>query len=137
MKKKKATRRSKSKFASLEPQYNLKSRQELIDYDYIQKLSDKEKKWLAKFTEEYVNASLDEAHPRKNLHNSKRLRKDCYDRNNARNRDVLTKAKASGKFHYIDDVFKSEEDLSEVLEELLESRDDGSDQGPGFEEEES
>ncbi len=32
------------------------------------------------------------------------MRKDCYDRNNARNRDVLTKQKAQNKNVYLDDI---------------------------------
>ena len=38
-------KRSRSKFPALEPKYNLKSRQELYDFDYLDKLSDKEKEW--------------------------------------------------------------------------------------------
>jgi hypothetical protein len=73
----------------------------LIDYDYLDKLTPDMLEYLNQFTEEFVNASFDK-NPRKNLHKSKRLRKDCYDRNNARNRDILTKAKAQGKAQTFD-----------------------------------
>lgn len=63
----------------------------LIDYDYVGKLSEKDKQWLNKFTEEYTNARFKPV-PSQNLHKNKAMRKDCYDRNNARNRDILTKA---------------------------------------------
>ena len=96
MKKKKQSKRSREKYPALKPEFNLKTRYELIDYDYINKLSEDEKKWLNKFTEEYTNASLDTKNPKKNLHKTKKLRKDCYDRNNARNRCILTKANATG-----------------------------------------
>lgn len=101
----KKNKRAKVKYSALDPTVNLKTRYELIsDYDYIDKLSEKEKAWLNKFTKEYVNADLDTKKKTKNLHRSDRLRKDCYDRNNARNRCVWTKCKASGKFSSIDDV---------------------------------
>lgn len=97
------TRRSKEKYSNLKPQYNLRSRTEVIDYDYLDKLNDKEKAYLNKFNKEYVNASLDVKSPRKNLHKNKALIKDCHDRNNARNRDVLTMQKAMHILAYIED----------------------------------
>jgi hypothetical protein len=109
MAKKKINRRMKAKFPALKPEFNLKRRKELIDYDYIDKLSDKEKEWLNKFTEEYINASF-----RKNqapLHKTKKLRKNCYDRNNASNRDILTIAKVTARAVSIDELREGVEDL--------------------------
>lgn len=100
--KKKENRRSENKFASLRPELNLKSRTELLDYDYLHKLTDVEKTWLAKFTEEYVNANIPKDKPR--LHKTKKLKKDCYDRNNSRNRDIYTKSKAGGKLMYLEEM---------------------------------
>lgn len=101
----KKTKRAKVKYPALDPTVNLKTRYELIsDYDYLDQLTEQEKAWLNKFTKEYVNADLDTKRKSKNLHRSDRLRKDCYDRNNARNRCVWTKCKASGKFVSIDEV---------------------------------
>lgn len=95
MKKTKKTRRDEKKYPALSKTVNLKTRQDLIDYDYIDKLSDKEKKFLNQFTEEYTNASFKKG---KRLLNKKiQSEKDCYDRNNARNRCILTRAKAAGK----------------------------------------
>lgn len=104
------TKRSKEKYPALKPHLNLKSRYDLIDYDYVDQLSDEEKEWLNKFTEEYVNANLDSKNSKKNLHKSKKLKKDCYDRNNSRNRDILTRAKAQGKdidFHGLEHELSS------------------------------
>lgn len=104
---KKKTKRSRIKYSALDPTVNLKTRYELIaDYDYIDKLSEEEKAWLNKFTKEYVNADLDTKKTSRNLHKNKELRKDCYDRNNARNRCIWTKCKASGNFVSIDEVPK-------------------------------
>lgn len=119
MKKKKQTKRSREKYPALKPEVNLKTRYELIDYDYLNKLNDNEKAWLNKFTEEYTNASLDTKNPRKNLHKTKKLRKDCYDRNNARNRCILTKANATGMVESYDNVkieIEYEENLIDTLD---------------------
>ena len=117
-KKKKSSRRSKVKYPNLNQSYNLRTRTDLIDYDYLDQLSDKEKAWLDKFTKEFVGASMDK-NPRKNLHKNKKLRKSCYDANNSRNRDVLTRAKAMGKALYIDDVVTNESELNDLLRESL------------------
>lgn len=91
MKKKKKTKRSQRKHAALDPKLNLKTRQHLIDYDYIDKLSEEEKDWLNKFTEEYVNASMD----RKNLANNTspelEWKQECDRLNNARKNDLYTR----------------------------------------------
>ena len=119
----KKTKRAKVKYSALDPTVNLKTRYELIaDYDYLDKLNDQEKAWLNKFTKEYVNADLDTKRKSKNLHKTDRLKKDCYDRNNARNRCVWTKCKASGKFVSIDEVPKKiieNENYEEFLIEKL------------------
>lgn len=106
MKKKAPSRRSQKKFPALDPKFNLKIRQELIDYDYISKLSEEEKKFLNTFTEEYVNANFQ--HKNKKLHRNKRLKKDCYDRNNSRNRDIMSRSVAGGKLEFIEDLLQSE-----------------------------
>ena len=72
-------------------------RQEYMDYDYIDKLDDKTKQWLADFTNEYYNASVGKQKDKgKNnrFHKSKKEVKDCQHRNNLRNNDVYGKAKA-------------------------------------------
>lgn len=98
------SKRAKAKYPALKPELNLKTRYELIDYDYIGKLNEEEKKWLNQFTEEYVNASLDSENVENNFHNTQELKRDCYRRNNARNRDILTRAKASGNHVSTDEL---------------------------------
>lgn len=100
----KTNQRSRTKYPALNPQFNLRSRTELLDYDYLSKLTDKELKYLNKFTEEFVNASVDVKKPWRNLHKSKKSMRECFNRNNARNRDVLTQQKAMGKHIYLDDI---------------------------------
>lgn len=115
-KKKKNNRRARAENSALKPELNLRARFELIDYDYLNKLSPKELKWLNKFTEEYVNANL--SGQSKKLHNTKELKKDCYDRNNARNRCVYTKAKASGNVVDTEVVEVFEVDEDEIVESI-------------------
>jgi hypothetical protein len=113
-------RRNLSKYPALDPSLNLKSRTELLDYDYLNKLSDEELNWLNKFTEEYVHANLDTAKPRNNLHRTKSLRKECYDRNNARNRDVLIRQKAQNKSIYLEEIKEKGKDDQERLDAHIE-----------------
>jgi hypothetical protein len=86
MSQKKKSRRSACEFPALEPAMSPKARWEVMDHDYIHKLSPEEKRWLNNFEEEYTHASFN--HDGKKLHRTKKQRKLCYDRNNARNRDM-------------------------------------------------
>lgn len=113
--KKKKTRRSATKYPALEPKFNLKSRYELIDYDYLDQLTEKDKDWLNTFTEEYTGANFN--HGKKKLHKTKKLKKSCYDMNNSRNRCQLTKAKASGKYDSLSDI--DEADILIDMEDRL------------------
>lgn len=112
----KRNRRTEDTYPALKPKLNLKTRTELIDYDYLDKLSPDEKKWLNKFTEEYTNANLDYKNLSNNLHNTKELKKDCTDRNNSRNRDILTRAKASGNAYYLEDLKNNPEYRKQINE---------------------
>lgn len=134
-KKKSGARRSRTPYPALRQELNLRIRYENIDYDYIDKLSDDEKKWLNKFTEEYTNASFN--NNKKPLHKTNKLRKDCYDRNNARNRDIMSRSKAKGDgLLYIEDLkkevntieFKEDDLIAQYLDEQTEQfNDPGSD----------
>lgn len=111
-KKKPKNRRESLKYPALDPTFNLKSRFEVIDYDYLDELSEKEKAWLNNFTEEYTNANF--KHKGKRVHKNDTVvktvkttgrkrkidlaKQEAEHRNNARNRCVLTKAKASGMY---------------------------------------
>lgn len=67
---KKKTKRNQTKYPALDKTYNLKTRTELYENDYIngyhdeetgmsfRPLNDKEKEYLNKFNEEYINASF-------------------------------------------------------------------------------
>jgi hypothetical protein len=94
---KKTTKRSAAKYPALRPELNPRTRYELLDYDYLDKLNQDEMQWLQDFTEEYVHANFN--HPGRRIHKGRKhaqYKKDCYDRNNARNRCIWSRAKAAG-----------------------------------------
>lgn len=93
--KKPKNRRENEANPNLNPRFNLKTRSDLIDFDYLDKLNPKELAFLNQFVKEEINAGVDK-NPKKNRFNkTKKDVKRCYDKNNARNRDVLSRAKAS------------------------------------------
>lgn len=88
------------KFPGLKHSVNSKTRQHLIDHDYIDKLNDEEKAWLSKFNEEYISGTFEkdenDEYTDNNFHKTFEERKSCWDRNNARNRCQYTRAQAIG-----------------------------------------
>jgi hypothetical protein len=114
------TKRQRSKFPNLDPTLNLKIRyDEVADLDYIDKLSPAEKAWMNKFMGEYVGAKLKKTNSG-NLHNSKELKKSCYDRNNSRNRDIYSRSKARDSLTDIEELKKNQLEM----ESALDSKDD-------------
>jgi hypothetical protein len=98
------SRRSKIKYPALDPLYNTKLRREYLDIDYLHKLSDEEKEFLNKFMEEWMGGSFKKNengnYTHENLHRKKKERKECYTRNNARNRCLFGIKKSSGLLTY-------------------------------------
>lgn len=92
--------RNKVKYPGLKKQYNSKVKQEYMDIDYIDKLSEDQKLYMSDFLEEYYGANLDFKDLKNNrFHKTKEEKKHCTDRNNARNRCVYGIAKAGGKMN--------------------------------------
>lgn len=196
--KKKKTKRSEAKYPALDKTYNLKTRTDLYDFDYInghhdeetgittRALNDKEKLWLNNFVEEYVNADFDPNrkriqkkkkvdHPKNsdlkkigavlldyfkvmnedikksNITNSSKAnlrrllakfknemrakikdeykyimdyyKKEAYDNNNSRNRCILTKAKASGKYVSTSDLAEGRYLVEDTEDNIIEKLD--------------
>mgnify|MGYP003333179129 FL=1 len=95
-------RRNAKKYPAVDVRLNLKTRyEEIADIaSYFDKLPKEAKDWMHSFTEEWVNAKFD--HKGKKIHKEVEQKRAIYNRNNARNRDILTKAKACGKYVEID-----------------------------------
>ena len=58
---------------------------------------------------------------------SKALKKDCYGKNNARNRDILTRQKAQGQHIYIEEIKESDNSIKDFLGEERDNLDNTSD----------
>lgn len=104
-----------------------KIRKDLFDQDYLDKLSNKELDWLDKFNREFNQADFES--PGRPHHRTKADRKICYDRNNARNRDSYSRAKARDALEGIDDAFNKkiynpEDELIESIDSSVQSDDD-------------
>lgn len=82
-------------------------RREYLDQDYIDKLSDKEKQWLSNFNEEWLGANFN--HEGEVIHKKKAQKREIYNRNNARNRCVLSVSKARN-------AIINDEELKNIME---------------------
>lgn len=93
--KSKKTKRSRTKYPALTLRVNSRVRQDRIDFDYLDKLSEEELTWLNKFMEEENGASF--KNDGTDFNKTKEERKKIYDANNRNNRDQygLTKAKVA------------------------------------------
>lgn len=112
-------KRKNVKHASLTKRFNSRIRQEYIDMDYIDDLDDTVKKnklpngkmvtdkeWMSIFMSEWNNASVTgikdktgKTAKKNNLHRTPKEAKECTDRNNSRNRDIYSIAKAQNMVH--------------------------------------
>jgi hypothetical protein len=94
--------------------------------EYLHKLDDEEKLWLAKFMNEYNNARMDFKNLDNNLHNTQELKKACTDRINARNRCIYSIEKAKGLLDFAGSDYELESYLygSENAEFEIEEEDD-------------
>ena len=72
-----------------------KHKQWAVDQDYVHKLSKEEQDFLGQFNQEYYRNRVKKGDPNA-LHNTDKLRKDCYARENSANRDLFA-IKSVGK----------------------------------------
>jgi len=133
---KKRKKRDVVKYPGLNKTLFSKVKQEYHDIDYIDQLSDKEKSYLSQFMGEYLGAQLNEdtlknKYNRKAKHKSKKHRKDCFDRNNARQRDIYGLGRAMGclddydSSHVADYLeYLSEEETSGYEDEMIKKIDE-------------
>lgn len=81
-------RKKTPKDTGLKKKYYPKTKRELCDFDYLDKLTDSEREWLNTFMEEYAKAHINHGKKRKL---KKHQIKEVYRQNNARNRDMWNK----------------------------------------------
>lgn len=112
-------RRNSKKYPAIDVSLNLKTRYEEISdiASYFNKLPKEAKEWMHSFTEEWVNAKFD--HKGQKIHKEVEQKRQIYNRNNARNRDILTKVKACGKYIEIDNPKSKKISNGENLEDYL------------------
>lgn len=117
---KKISRRSRAKNPALEPKFTLKSRLELLDYDYLDKLSEKDLAWLNKFTDEELGASFSDKN-KDNLNKTDEEKRIIYTRNNKRNNDVMTHKKTRKLLDYVSDkeLERIEVDVEDALISII------------------
>lgn len=128
MKKKKVVknRRNQEKYPALRPELNLKTRQELIDYDYLDKLSPKELQWLNDFTEETVNTKFDRDNLDNNINFKLEHKQEADRANNRRKTDLYLKLKVGNMLDDWEDYKTRVASAEEILEEFDELSDSDS-----------
>lgn len=99
--KKKNNKRSSTKYPAFNPKLNTRLRQEFLDIDYVDKLSEEEKEFLHRFMEEEVNASF--SNTNKDINKTKEEKRAIYNKNNARNRCLYSNKKATGLLEFSED----------------------------------
>jgi hypothetical protein len=94
-------KRDLEKYPALNPRLNAKTRFEVLDMDYLKKLDEESLRYLNQFMGEYVSGAFkkDEKgeYSPENLHKTVEERRECYTRNNTRNRCGLTISNATGQ----------------------------------------
>lgn len=110
------SRRDRAENPALDKKFMPRVRQELIDYDYLDQLSTKEKEWLNKFTDEYVNASF--KRDGTDIQPYDKYGKDSNDRNNARNRCLYTALKNKANKHNNKKLLNYDSVLTDVEDEM-------------------
>jgi len=106
--KKQKKKRDLEKYPALNPRLNAKTRAEVLDMDYLKKLNEEELKFLNQFMAEYVSGSFKKdaigTYSDDNFHKTAEERRECYTRNNIRNRCGLTVSNATGQTYRSSDI---------------------------------
>jgi hypothetical protein len=111
-------KRDLDKYPALNPRLNAKTRFEVLDMDYLKKLDDAELKFMNQFMAEYVSGAFkktdDGTYSSDNFHKTVDERRECYSRNNTRNRCGLTISNATGQTYRCDDISAFMDSLTDV-----------------------
>lgn len=112
-------RRESKKYPAVDVTLNLKTRYEEISdvAEYFDTLPEDAKEWMHSFVEEYINAKFN--HKGKKIHRKTKQKREIYNRNNARNRDILTQSKACGKYVEMDNPMSKKIGVGELMEDYI------------------
>jgi len=108
----KKLKRKDNPFAALDPKLNLKSRYNEIEdlASYANTLPLEAKQWLNAYAEEEIIGNRYHKGQKLNDFEDPKTRSRIYNRNNARNRCILTREEAQGTLNYLYELEKDEDD---------------------------
>ncbi|MFM1781356.1 MAG: hypothetical protein RLZZ181_121 [Pseudomonadota bacterium] len=115
---KKKTRRSKQKYPGLVKGCYSKIKQEFFDIDYVNKLTEEEKQWL----NDFMNGDLGANTKNNPVFEEYEEKRECWKKNNARNRDIYSIARATGT---LSGYTINPSDSIDLEESLIEHIDEG------------
>jgi len=103
---KKKSRRSDLEFPALSPHHNLKSRYEEIEdlASYAHTLSKENQAWLNSYAQEEICANFNHNGQKLNDSSDPEVRRRVYNRNNQRNRCIMSREKSMGQLNYLEDL---------------------------------
>lgn len=104
--KKKKSGRSGMKYPALDPKVNLKTRYDEIEdlASYADTLPEEAKAWLNAFSNEEICANFNHSGEKLNDQSDPKVRSRIYNRNNERNRCIMTRETAQGCMNYLEDL---------------------------------
>lgn len=108
-------RRRDNPFAALDPKLNLKTRYNEIEdlASYADTLPIEAKEWLNAYAEEEIIGNRYHKGEKLNDFEDPKTRSRIYNRNNARNRCILTREEAQGTLNYLAELEKDESEDDE------------------------
>lgn len=103
---KKKSRRSDLEFPALSPQHNLRTRYDEIEdlASYAHTLSKEDRAWLNSFAQEEICANFNHPGVKINDQSDSETRSRIYNRNNQRNRCIMSREKSMGQLNYLEDL---------------------------------
>lgn len=93
----------RTKYKHLNPNYQPASRRDLIDYDYLEQLSEDELEFLNKFTAENISANFKDI-PSSRLVNDS-IKKQVFKENYRRNADIMAQSRSKKSIDEIPPIY--------------------------------
>jgi len=119
-----SSKRKKKKYPGLEKSLSLKRYSDWIDYDYIDQLSDEEKKWLSDFTIEALGGDFRPRGKDNAIHNTPELKKECYGMANRTDRDLYNVLQRTNNLYSMKSTVKTKTNPDGKPKEKIEKIED-------------